>query len=99
MALYQQGSQGLGVVQIQTRLQQLGLYAGPIDGEFGGGTEGVVESFRRANGPTVDARPGYYDSAWLLIGSDSCCGPLITRWSEQRRAADAGTNVHLEGRK
>jgi hypothetical protein len=36
MALFQRGSQGPEVAKIQTRLQELGLYAGPIDGECGG---------------------------------------------------------------
>ena len=38
MALYQRGSQGPEVAKIQTRLREIGLYAGPIDGDFGGGT-------------------------------------------------------------
>jgi peptidoglycan lytic transglycosylase len=38
VALYQRGSQGPEVAKIQTRLQELGLYAGPLDGKTGNGT-------------------------------------------------------------
>ena len=42
MATYRLGSAGDEVRQIQTELQKRGLYAGPIDGQFGGGTEIAV---------------------------------------------------------
>src|SRR5882724_5034584 len=42
MATYRLGSAGDEVRQIQTELQKRGLYAGPIDGQFGGGTESAV---------------------------------------------------------
>ncbi len=44
MALYQRGSQGPEATKIQARLQELGLYAGPIDGDFGGGIKSVVNA-------------------------------------------------------
>ena len=46
MALYQRGSQGPEIAKVQT----LGFYAGPIDGDFGGGTESAVKAFQAANG-------------------------------------------------
>lgn len=42
MALFQRGLRGPEVAKIQTRLRELALYAGPIDGDFGGGTESAV---------------------------------------------------------
>ena len=56
MALYQRGSQGSEVARIQARLQALGFYAGPLDGDFGGGTESAVKAFQKANGLTLDGR-------------------------------------------
>jgi peptidoglycan hydrolase-like protein with peptidoglycan-binding domain len=43
MATYRLGSSGEEVKQIQTRLQALRLYRGPIDGAFGGGTEAAED--------------------------------------------------------
>lgn len=68
MALYQRGSQGPEVAKIQTRLQELGLYAGPIDGDFGGGTESAVKAFQQANNLGVDGRVGPNTSAKLFGG-------------------------------
>ena len=38
------GASGQDVRKIQTRLVELGLYRGTIDGSFGGGTEGALRS-------------------------------------------------------
>jgi hypothetical protein len=43
MAPYRLGFSGEEVKQIQTRLQALRLYRGPIDGAFGGGTEAAED--------------------------------------------------------
>jgi hypothetical protein len=43
------GASGNDVRKIQTRLSELGLYRGPIDGSFGGGTEAAVKVFQRNN--------------------------------------------------
>ncbi len=37
MPSYQRGAKGEEVGRIQSRLRELGLYRGPIDGDFGGG--------------------------------------------------------------
>lgn len=66
MALYQRGSQGPEVAKIQTRLQELGLYAGPIDGDFGGGTESAVKAFQKTKGLAVDGRVGPNTSVALF---------------------------------
>ncbi len=58
MALYQRGSLGPEVARIQNRLQALNLYAGPIDGNFGGRTEMAVKAFQAANHLDVDGVVG-----------------------------------------
>lgn len=58
MADYRLGSIGDEVRQIETALRQQGLYAGPIDGIFGGGTEAAVRAFQRRSGLAVDGIVG-----------------------------------------
>jgi peptidoglycan hydrolase-like protein with peptidoglycan-binding domain len=41
------GMSGNHVTRIQQRLQQLSIYRGPIDSDFGGGTEAAVKIFQR----------------------------------------------------
>lgn len=47
MFVYQVGSRGDEVKQIQNQLAGLGLYRGPIDGDFGGGTAAAVKAFQQ----------------------------------------------------
>jgi peptidoglycan hydrolase-like protein with peptidoglycan-binding domain len=58
MPTYQLHSQGPEVAQIQTRLKELGLYAGPIDGDFGGGTDAAVKAFQQSKSLAVDGQVG-----------------------------------------
>uniref|UniRef100_A0A7C3WI03 Peptidoglycan-binding protein n=1 Tax=Desulfobacca acetoxidans TaxID=60893 RepID=A0A7C3WI03_9BACT len=58
MPFYRRGSQGPEVTQIQRRLRDLGLYLGPLDGDFGGGTEIAVKAFQRRENLTVDGIVG-----------------------------------------
>jgi hypothetical protein len=58
MPNYQAGSTGAEVRQIQTALQQRTLYAGPIDGVFGGGTEAAVRAFQSSQGLAADGIVG-----------------------------------------
>jgi len=58
MATYRLGSSGEEVRQIQVRLQTLGLYRGPIDGAFGGGTEAAVKAFQQNAVLEVDGAVG-----------------------------------------
>jgi hypothetical protein len=58
MAVYQRGSLGAEVVTLQKRLQELGWYRGPLDGRFGGGTEGAARAFQRSRKLTPDGRVG-----------------------------------------
>lgn len=58
MSIYQRGSKGNEVRKIQTRLAELGLYTGSIDGDFGGGTESAVKSFQAKKKLEVDGKVG-----------------------------------------
>jgi peptidoglycan hydrolase-like protein with peptidoglycan-binding domain len=42
MATFKLGSKGEEVRRIQEKLKALGIYKGPVDGDFGGGTEAAV---------------------------------------------------------
>ena len=69
MALYQVGSKGPEVSQIQTQLQKLGFYLGPIDGIYGGGTAAAVRAFQQAQGLAVDGTVGPNTWAALFPGT------------------------------
>ncbi|MFN8624902.1 MAG: peptidoglycan-binding domain-containing protein [Candidatus Binatia bacterium] len=84
MALYRRGSMGPEVAKIQARLQQLGLYAGPLDGIFGGGTESAIKAFQRGNRVQVDGRVG--PITWeALFGGASIEEPAILSAPLERR--------------
>jgi len=55
---YRRGAKGEEVSRIQTRLGELGLYRGPVDGDFGGGTESAVRAFQQAEGLAADGIVG-----------------------------------------
>ncbi len=78
MPLYQLHSQGPEVAQLQTRLKALGLYAGPIDADFGGGTLAAVKAFQQANGLPVDGQVGPQTWAALFAG-ETIVEPEIVR--------------------
>lgn len=63
MSVYRIGSKGVEVRQIQQRLQRLGIYRGPLDRIFGGGTEAAVRLFQGREG----------------LESDGVVGPLTWR--------------------
>jgi Putative peptidoglycan binding domain len=69
MASYQCGSYGPEVEQIQQRLKALGTYNGPIDGDYGGGTEAAVKLFQRSADLNTDGvvEPG----TWARLFPDS----------------------------
>jgi hypothetical protein len=62
---YHRGSTGGEVSRIQARLQELGFYAGSIDGQFGGGTEIAVRRFQAARRLGVDGIVG--DDTWRAL--------------------------------
>lgn len=52
--LLRRGARGGDVMEVQTRLQRLGFYDGPIDGIWGGGMERAVVKFRESIGLRKD---------------------------------------------
>ena len=56
MPTYRVGSLGREVESIQRQLADLGLYGGPIDGVFEGGTASAVVAFQRGAGLNPDGR-------------------------------------------
>lgn len=65
MATYRIGSTGREVLSIQQRLRELGLYRGPLDGSFGGGTESAVVAFQGSAKLEPDGRVG--DITWWAL--------------------------------
>lgn len=65
MPFYRCGSKGPEVERIQARLKELGYYHGPVDGDFGGGTESAVKAFQKAKGLTPDGIVG--PQTWKLL--------------------------------
>ncbi|HEX3034718.1 MAG TPA: peptidoglycan-binding domain-containing protein, partial [Thermodesulfobacteriota bacterium] len=69
MAVYKLGSKGEEVTKIQEELKSLGFYKGPIDGDFGGGTEAAVKAFQKSKGLDIDGKVG--PNTWkVLFGSE-----------------------------
>jgi hypothetical protein len=69
MAAYKLGSKGDEVRKIQEKLKALGIYRGPLDGDFGGGTEGAVKIFQEREGLEVDGIVGH--ETWgKLVGGE-----------------------------
>ncbi len=58
------GSTGSEVSALQQALQKAGLYAGPIDGQFGPNTEAAVRAYQTQRGVTVDGVVG--DETWWV---------------------------------
>lgn len=56
--LLKQGAKGDEVTRLQTRLKELGYYAGEVDGQYGPGTQSAVIAFQRQNGLTADGIAG-----------------------------------------
>ena len=54
----QKGATGSDVVELQARLQYLGIYKGKIDGKFGWGTYWALRSFQQRFGIPVDGLAG-----------------------------------------
>ena len=72
MPAYQRGAKGAEVSRIQTRLTELNLYGGRVDGDFGGGTESAVLAFQRSRGLASDGVVG--PDTWKALFDDA---PLI----------------------
>lgn len=79
------GDTGDDVKSVQQRLQELGYYAGDIDGDYGSGTTEAVRFFQARNSLTVDGRVGpktveklYSSSAIPAYSGDSSATPTPT---------------------
>jgi putative peptidoglycan binding protein len=59
------GASGQDVKKIQTRLVELGLYRGTIDGSFGGGTEAALKVFQRNLG--LDQNGTVDNATWAKL--------------------------------
>jgi hypothetical protein len=78
MTVYLSGSKGPEVERIQFKLKELGYYKGPIDGDFGGGTERAVKDYQRSNGLTIDGKVG--PETWAnLFNGESIPKPEISQ--------------------
>lgn len=62
---YKYGSNGSGVIQIQTKLKNWGYYTGKIDGVYGYQTYTAVKKFQTKNGILPDGIVGTATSAAL----------------------------------
>jgi hypothetical protein len=79
MGVYKIGSKGEEVKKIQEKLKELDYYKGPIDGEFGGGTEAAVRTFQKAKKITIDGIVG--SETWEALFKEEAPEPSITRQS------------------
>ena len=75
MASYKLGSRGDEVKRIQEKLAADGFYKGPVDGDFGGGTEAAVGAFQKARGLGVDGVVGAI--TWAAMFRDEIPEPAI----------------------
>jgi len=76
MPEYRRGAKGPEVERIQARLKELGKYRGPIDGDFGGGTESAVRSFQAGAGLVIDGVVG--PETWKrLLGDGGIPAPAL----------------------
>ncbi len=65
------GSKGDDVVKVQARLRDWGYYPGPVDGDYGAGTEAAVKYFQRKNGLYPDGIVGVMTAAKIGISLSS----------------------------
>ncbi len=75
MAVYRLGSKGEEVKRIQEKLKLDGFYKGPIDGDFGGGTEAAVKAFQKKGELTVDGSVG--PITWNALFEEEIPEPAI----------------------
>ena len=73
MAIYKLGSKGEEVRRIQQKLTELGLYQGPLDGDFGGGTNAAVIKFQKSKGLTGDGLVG--QNTWSALFAEDIPKP------------------------
>jgi hypothetical protein len=88
MAVYRVGSLGDAVRRIQTTLQQLGRYLGPIDGVYGGGTEAAVRAYQAGANLPVDGVVG--DQTWQALFGAAAMPPVPAGTIDERCLALTG---------
>ena len=85
MAVYRLGSHGAEVTRLQEALTERGLYRGPLDGDFGGGTHAAVVAFQRRNKLVPDGRVGPRTWAALFQNAPEIPAPSILADDLRRR--------------
>jgi hypothetical protein len=90
MPIYAIGSKGPEVASIQCQLKSAGLYLGPQDGIFGGGTEAAVRQFQQAHGLVVDGKVGPQTWAALFAGQPIPAPALLAQSLQFRCMALTG---------
>jgi hypothetical protein len=88
---YRRGSKGAEVERIQARLKELGHYRGPVDADFGGGTESAVRAFQRASSLSVDGVVGPATWRRLFAGAPIPSPEILGRPLAFRTLALTGT--------
>ncbi|MCX6829457.1 MAG: peptidoglycan-binding domain-containing protein [candidate division Zixibacteria bacterium] len=83
MTVYMLGSRGTEVRKIQEKLKKLDYYHGPLDGEFGGGTDAAVRSFQRLKGLKIDGRVG--PITWKELFHTKIADPVIIKENIERK--------------
>src|SRR5690348_1225267 len=89
--IIRRGMNGDHVRRIQEKLKQLGLYRGPVDSGFGGGTESALKTFQRSRNLTDN---GVADAAtWsaLFDGEQPPVSEFAAAPPQQRSLALTGT--------
>ncbi|MBI1822489.1 MAG: peptidoglycan-binding protein [Nitrospirae bacterium] len=77
--VYRLGAVGPAVKTLQEALAKLQLYLGPIDGNFGGGTERAVKAYQKKQRLTVDGIVG--NETWDELAGDQ--EPPDSSWLEK----------------
>jgi hypothetical protein len=75
MATFKLGSKGDEVRRIQEKLKALGIYKGPVDGDFGGGTGAAVRRFQGTERLAVDGTVG--PLTWRALFKEEIPAPQI----------------------
>jgi peptidoglycan hydrolase-like protein with peptidoglycan-binding domain len=75
MAVFKLGSRGEEVRAIQRKLTELGDYRGPLDGDFGGGTQAAVAAFQQRKGLEPDGSVG--SQTWTALFGTQIPAPAI----------------------
>lgn len=76
VSTYRLGSNGPEVERIQKRLASLGIYRGPVDGVFGGGTEAAVRAFQKSENLALDGDVG--PNTWKALFRNAIPAPALS---------------------